>query len=407
MNNKYMIFEGKAYEFKPDGLFQGWIPVMPPIPQGRPGVNYVGAKIPIDPIWKQILSFLRWGYTEFKSEVQLRLYYNTTENIWKPWAFPQEEGTGMTTKEIPEKCDEECKKRGLFSKNGWFESGSVHSHCASSAFQSPTDKDNEKGKSGIHITVGKLDEGKYDLDGRVSYRGTFYGVNWEMWFAMPPNLEGLPYHFREDVLKFFLTEKLTEDEEGQFPEEWKANVINIKPIYKGTVYDGYRGGYPSHGGYVDGKWVANVKSYWDRLKDQNAKKDLTLEDLAKSRLSKKESKTLLRLMNKCGIKEVEYEPRDTESKDWEEDWEKEEEAKVRRAAMAIINLCESENIDYSDLELWSMNTAHMADEKKKKVVDEMDAILSKEGVHQVEVEQLFDELRLKAEDLKTEEVKKD
>ena len=57
--------------------------------------EWTGPKM--DPeMWRQVLAFFRWTYPTTKSESQVRLYVNYKTRVWRAWAFPQKEGTGMT-----------------------------------------------------------------------------------------------------------------------------------------------------------------------------------------------------------------------------------------------------------------------------------------------------------------------
>jgi hypothetical protein len=217
---KYVIDDGKVYQRIQDDLFDGYAQVMPELPRIKPYLSYVGPKIGMSD-WRSVVAFFKWAYEDSKSEVQVRLYFNKETGVWKPWAFPQKHGTGMTTTELPEKEGDERVKAGI--AKGWIEGGTIHSHCSSSAFQSPTDKENESTKNGLHVTIGKVDTQIYDIHGRVSFKGTFYEVGWAQWFEMPEGLTGLPYSFRDDVMKYFLCLGIAEDQ--AFPQEWKDNVI--------------------------------------------------------------------------------------------------------------------------------------------------------------------------------------
>ena len=92
-----ILHNDKVYETVESKYYTGHQPVQ--LVKGEPRLSWKGGKIPMDE-WNKILSFFKWSYDETKSETQVRLLYNPDENNWVAWAFPQEHGTGMTTKEI-------------------------------------------------------------------------------------------------------------------------------------------------------------------------------------------------------------------------------------------------------------------------------------------------------------------
>ena len=94
---KLILHKDTVYETVESEYYTGHQPVE--IIKGEPNLSWKGGKIPIDE-WNKILAFFKWSYDETHSETQVRLLYNPTENKWAAWAFPQEHGTGMTTKEI-------------------------------------------------------------------------------------------------------------------------------------------------------------------------------------------------------------------------------------------------------------------------------------------------------------------
>lgn len=376
-NDKYIVHENKVYEYRTDGLFRGYIPVTPAIPQGTPVIIYTGPKMPISPLWREVLAFFKWGYDTSKSEVQVRLYLNEKASTWKAWAFPQEEGTGMSAKEIPEACDLECKKVGLFSKNGWIEAGTVHSHCACSAFQSGTDRDNEKSKNGIHVTVGKIDEKAYDISGRVSYRGTFFNMEWTTWFEMPTGLEGLPWSFRGEVMKYFLTNPVAPGE--TFPDEWKENVIKNKAPSVGYS--------PSSGDerYSYVCWQNGVKKYWDRLSGKYVEDPPTHggNDVPKipgvSKLSKKEQKLLQRLIRKADLELIEGHS---------------DMLSIQRAGLKLAQFCEANQIETGEIFKWHACPQAELEDFEKEAVKELEGICDNEGVRVEEVDDLLESIQL-------------
>lgn len=266
------VKNGTAYMLYEDNLFCGYIPIKSR--SADPWLVYNGPKLPLT-LWREVLAFFDWSYKTTKSETQVRLYFHLKEKKWRAWAFPQERDTGMTTHELPDLTGSEAKKAGLIG--GWVVAGTIHHHCASTAFQSGVDKENEKTQNGVHITVGKMDERRYDLHGRVSFKGEFYDIGWGEWFERPPKLEGLPNGFLDDVVEYFLKEAVSEGE--TFPKAWAENVIVVKK--KQENYRGSHGHQPSKNGVTDmrqtsrDEWspedsnIANACLQLDSLADEN------------------------------------------------------------------------------------------------------------------------------------------
>jgi len=234
--------------------------------------EYSGPKLNQNPdTWKEILAFFRWTYDTSKSESQVRLFVNYQTKEWKAWAFPQTEGSGMTTREID---NEDAKtQRAQFPDNeGWFYYGTVHHHCAASAFQSGTDEANERSQDGIHITVGKINTEQYDIDARVYQSGyklcefdmhDFWEIG-DVFSAVPDHLkEFLPNDFEHKML---LKQMGTPPPADQtFPEIWKTNVIRevrVTPVSMGV----------NHGPYGGRDWGTvtpyNMRSWSERARIQ-------------------------------------------------------------------------------------------------------------------------------------------
>lgn len=190
--------------------------------------------------WHKVLSFFKWSYDETKSETQVRLLYNPETKHWVAWAFPQEHGTGMTTKEIDNDQMDEQRARLV----GYTNMGTVHHHCSTSAFQSSVDEANERTQDGIHITIGHMDRDIYDIDARVCWGDLKYDCCASDWFGHPEAWDSIPEfaRFIDSALKDYLSKP---PEEPSFPEEWEGNLI--KKTYPTTTYSGfnhglYRGG---------------------------------------------------------------------------------------------------------------------------------------------------------------------
>jgi hypothetical protein len=288
MRDKYIINDNQVFEWYEDPLFQGYVAV--PLPKSPPWVGYHGPKIPMEE-WRKILAFFRWSYDESKSETQVRLYFHPAEGLWRAWAFPQEYGSGMTTKELPEDNCDERRRAGIGS--GWLVGGTVHHHCSSKAFQSGTDKSNEETQNGIHITVGQIDKSFHDLHGRVSFKKHFYEAAWSEWFELPPGLDGLPSAFHDEVTEYFLCE--ANDNPDGFPAEWKANLI--KKVWVSQSNPGWWKGENNSAAGTEADWTSSTAAEESRLQKEleaNPELEATLADasLQLDAISEKYNQTL-------------------------------------------------------------------------------------------------------------------
>ena len=234
--SELIIHKDTVYEPIDSQFYSGHQPVS--VVKGEPTLSWKRGKIPLD-MWQQVLSFFKWSYDETTSETQVRLLYNASEDKWAVWAFPQEHGTGMTTKEID--GDEKDRQRETFK--GYTVAGTVHHHCSSPAFQSGTDKDNELSQDGVHITVGNLDKSQFDLHARVCRTSVMFNCSLGEWFEYPTEWNDiLPQKYISPALSEVLT---TPPDELSFPDEWRNNLIKVpKTYHPAAIYNGH---YQGHG----------------------------------------------------------------------------------------------------------------------------------------------------------------
>jgi hypothetical protein len=209
-------------------------------------VIYTGPKIPPE-VWNEVLSFFKWCYTTYKSECQVRLFVSPTQNTWRAWAFPQEAKTGMTAREIDNEDARTQRAELNMNPPDWIYFGTVHHHCGAGAFQSGTDEENEKNQDGLHITVGKMDEKKHDLHARFYRKGLKFTPDLSWFFDVEPALEQvrtwmasspvtldpkinptlfLGHKDKDDLAKSLMCEP----SEVEFPQAWKDNIIEIRPV---------------------------------------------------------------------------------------------------------------------------------------------------------------------------------
>jgi len=247
--------------------------------------DYAGPKIPYEE-WHKVLSFFRWTYQEAHSESQVRGFIDPTTNKILFWAFPQEAGTGMTTKELD--GDEFNQQRAaLPNANELIYFFTIHHHCSAGAFQSGGDSNNEErpggrahetGQDGLHITVGLMDKARHDMHARLYLKGVKMQPRFSDFWDISDSLKVmLPNTLHDNVAYYQMTEKV----ELEFPQKWKDNYIKVER--KVTTYvtpDYYGGGYS---GYTSGKSLterieASAAEVVETLMD-NPKFDVPIEIL--------------------------------------------------------------------------------------------------------------------------------
>jgi hypothetical protein len=214
-------------------------------------IDWTGPKIPLE-VWHEILAFFQWCYDEHRSECQVRLYCSPTLGTWKAWAYPQEAKTGMTAREINNEARQQ--QNAQFQPPDWVAMGTVHHHCAASAFQSGTDREDEKDVTGLHITIGNMNsKDKYDIHARFYRRGLcLNNDNIDLsWFFQTENLVNQVPEFARQYLPKNLPDKQARviatriPEVKTFPDQWKDNVIDINPKVTNI---GFHGNYSVGGG---------------------------------------------------------------------------------------------------------------------------------------------------------------
>ena len=237
--------------------------------------NWVGPKISPKE-WAQMMAFFEWTQETEKSESQVRAFVHP-QHGWKFWAFPQEGGTSMTTKEIP--CIEADEQRKQFG-DGWEYFMTVHHHCTASAFQSGTDEADEKNVDGLHITIGHMDKDKRDIHCRLYIKGHRFEPMmdsfWQLDDALLKKAEECKslWGFLPDlntvargqmalssaILRPAFNIELGKDE-PPFPELWKENY-RVKKWNQGLVVGDY-GNYYRGGGTFGKEWCVKCGGYQD------------------------------------------------------------------------------------------------------------------------------------------------
>jgi len=224
-DSRLMLYDNELLTPKETPFFSGWVKQekVEILKNHKPLFVWNKSKIP-EKLWRQIVTFMRWGYTTYRSEVLVSLFYNTEEDDWAAWAFPQKT-QGMTVQFLHKHVDY-AKDRAQF-KNGWVQLGSVHHHCAMGAFQSGPDEEDEKDREGVHFTLGKMDKPELDIHVRQTFKGMVGEIEPIDFLEEPKWLKNIPKVFKKDIKnKVFTTTK-----DLAFPEIWKSRVTKEVPVF--------------------------------------------------------------------------------------------------------------------------------------------------------------------------------
>lgn len=150
--------EGKVYVCLTEGLIQGWVEVsslaelcsyqdkLDNAPSELLGPKWMGAPVPAE-ITGDVLALIK-HYNSF--EIIVALFYNPETQDWVA-RIPEQRGTGAHVSYT--------ESEDLDIPEGYYFTGTIHSHPNMGAFWSSTDRADQGGKSGIHLVVGTDREG--------------------------------------------------------------------------------------------------------------------------------------------------------------------------------------------------------------------------------------------------------
>jgi hypothetical protein len=250
------VSDNKLFLKSENEWISGWTSI--DVKKLEPKCTFKGDKISLD-VWFEILSFFAWTQEKYKSESQIRLYYNKNTKKWKAQPYPQTP-SGMTTSD---EQDEEIRAK---FPEPWVYFGTGHHHCTAKAFQSGTDEANEKNQDGFHFTIGNLDQSVYDYHGRFSWGGELFKANLFEWIDFPEWSKEIPNCVRFwTAYNYVLHSDNATGEKSSFPEDWK-DVIKPKP----TPTYSY-GGYNHYQTVLGGAWDDNQK--FVETKEESKEKD--------------------------------------------------------------------------------------------------------------------------------------
>lgn len=115
--------------------------------------------------FSKIVDLFRRVYKEYRSEAVALLYYNQSNGKYKV-KIPQQEVSMASLNYEPDP-----------SPRDFVLLCSIHSHGSMSAFHSGTDKHDESGFTGLHITIGKIDEKDIDICASISSNNSRFPVD--------------------------------------------------------------------------------------------------------------------------------------------------------------------------------------------------------------------------------------
>ena len=218
--NNLAVHNNKLYLKSENEFISGWNRIE--VSDKEPRCKFKGGRMSIK-TWFQILGFFRWTQDKYKSESQVRLYYNTKTKEWAAQPYPQSP-SGMTTN------DEQDEKLRSKFPTPWEYFGTAHHHCTSAAFQSGTDESNERNQDGWHYTIGNLDQAILDYHGRFSWDSELFPADLLSWVELPNWANSVPREIRYRAInEYLLCRSVSNKEEYEFPSDWKS-VVKPKPV---------------------------------------------------------------------------------------------------------------------------------------------------------------------------------
>ncbi len=178
----------------------------------------------------------------------------------------------------------------------WFAFGTVHHHCAAGAFQSSTDTANEESQDGLHITIGCMSNKEcYDIHARFYRKGLVIKNDNLDWFVdTAPLLAECPQKFRPFLPKDWADKqarRLLTTPPGviNFPQQWKDNVIEIKPAYTPVSFLPVGNSYGAFGSQCPSMYSSETEPLWKRVAAawkeiiyKCAEKDIAPDDVEQS-----------------------------------------------------------------------------------------------------------------------------
>jgi len=198
------------------------------VPDEAPVAAWRKSPVPTE-LWKQVAAFLQYTYDTHKCEGIVRLYYSPHFDAWCAYAHKQQMVRGLS---VADEVSNEFNPPHFDA----VQVGSVHHHCDIAASQSGTDFTDELPIVGLHITLGNMQNPKKSFHARVSNGAHFlHEINLLSFFEPPATLTGVEKFMHLIPLSSLNAEimrNLSTCGAGDFPEEWKHNVI--PPVLRGV-----------------------------------------------------------------------------------------------------------------------------------------------------------------------------
>jgi hypothetical protein len=253
-HTKEIKHQNVRYKYRDGGCLFGYVKDrVAEVPDKFPWISWKGALMPYE-LYQKIIRFFEWSQKEHKSEALVHLYYNDKTEEWMAWAPPQR-SMGMTVKSLDD--HENFKQSSEFK--GFIKIGTAHHHCTTSAFQSGTDSNDECTGNGLHYTIGKLDEAKYDTHFRAVFNGNMQKVHPYYWIGLPDHLAKaveLAPELMEEA--YGIAMGAHAPKEMEVPELWKSNFFHESAFSQNT-YNGR-----NYNSYTPGSEWDPVKKEWVR-----------------------------------------------------------------------------------------------------------------------------------------------
>ena len=252
--NNLRVSENKLYLRSDSEWVSGFTEIE--VPKGDPLLKFKGRKMKVK-LWFKILNFFLWTQEKYKSESQVRLYYNKNTKEWGAYPYPQTPN-GMTTNDSQDK-----EIRSKFP-DPWQYLGTAHHHCTSKAFQSGTDEANEREQDGWHYTIGHLDKAFLDYHGRFSWGGSLFKANLLDYIEFPDWINNVPSQIKyHTAMDYLCCSAIAMSSEHSFDEEWKSSIkpktvtssYNTNTLFN-TQWDSYNG-YQNNDHYYKAQKVEN------------------------------------------------------------------------------------------------------------------------------------------------------
>jgi len=205
----YIIDDNKLYLEDDKGLYVDY--VLCEADEGEAVPRWNGPKIPFD-TFREMTAWCEETQRRLESETMVLLFLDEN-NQWKHWYCPQET-SGMSVKSDDE-SELYIEERKNYPDR---QLGTLHHHCNTGAFQSPTDSNDEDDRDGLHFTIGDLGTKKYSLHARFCVNGESHECNTADVVEPPEWMENIPKNIRPGIMEKLLTAPTETFKEDHFKE---------------------------------------------------------------------------------------------------------------------------------------------------------------------------------------------